>query len=85
MQRHFDRRMEAHKRIKRVHLENELIKHVDLIDDPKVKAFVLKKKEIKQKAKEEKQNKNSSRGIAGKKSMMVDSEDEAMEIESEEE
>ena len=46
--------MEAHKRIKRVHLENELIKHVDLIDDPKVKAFVLKKKEIKQKAKEEK-------------------------------
>ena len=77
--------MEAHKRIKRVHLENELIKHVDLIDDPKVKAFVLKKKEIKQKAKEEKQNKNSSRGIAGKKSMMVDSEDEAMEIESEEE
>jgi len=34
MQRHFDKRMELHKDKKRKDIENELMKHVDLIEDP---------------------------------------------------
>ena len=40
----FKRRMDAHKGKKRMDLENELMKHVDLIEDPAVKEYVLKKK-----------------------------------------
>ena len=43
-QRHFDKRMEAHKDKKRRDIENELMKHIDLIEDPKVKAYITKKK-----------------------------------------
>ena len=40
----FDKRMAAHKTKKRLDMVNELIKHVDLIEDPKVKEYVKKKK-----------------------------------------
>ena len=36
--------MDAHKDKKRKDLENELMKHVDLIEDPAVKEFILAKK-----------------------------------------
>ena len=36
--------MDAHKDKKRKDLENELMKHVDLIEDPSVKEFILAKK-----------------------------------------
>ena len=50
-QRHFDKRMEAHKGKKRTDLVNELIRHSDLIEDPKVKEYIKAKKEIKIKEK----------------------------------
>ena len=39
----FDKRMEAHKEKKRNDIINELMKHADLIEDPKVKEYVIKK------------------------------------------
>ena len=42
----FDKRMEAHKDLKRRQMEIELMKHVDLIDDPKIKEYILEKKKI---------------------------------------
>ena len=36
--------MDAHKDKKKKDLENELIKHVDLIEDPAIKEFILVKK-----------------------------------------
>ena len=46
-QRFFERRMAKAKAKKREDIENELVKHTDLISDAKVKAFILKKKEAK--------------------------------------
>ena len=45
--RHFNARMDAHKGKKKLDLENELIKHVDLIEDEGVKAYIREKKEAK--------------------------------------
>ena len=42
----FDKRMEAHKGLKRRQMEIELMKHVDLIDDPKIKEYIMEKKKI---------------------------------------
>ena len=66
-QRLFDKRMEDHKQKKRQDIINELSKHLNLIDDPKIKAYVMKKKEQKVKAKEERIARNNlPRGIRGK-------------------
>ena len=46
-QRLFDKRMDAHKTKKRQDIENELMKHINLIEDPKVKAYIIKKKTLK--------------------------------------
>lgn len=46
-QRFFDRRMAKAATKKRADIENELVKHADLISDPKVKQYILKKKEVK--------------------------------------
>ena len=43
-QRMFKKRMDAHKGVKRMNAEIELMKHADLIDDMNVKAYILKKK-----------------------------------------
>ena len=45
--------MDAHKETKRRDMENELMKHIDLIEDPKIKEYIIKKKADKVKAKEE--------------------------------
>ena len=65
--------MEAAKGQKRSSTENELMTHVDIISNPVVRAFIQRKKEIKLKAKREKQ------GIWSKVAVM-DSEDE-MDVE----
>ena len=44
-QRFFERRMAKAKAKKRTDIENELLRHADLISDTKVKAFIMKKKE----------------------------------------
>ena len=46
-QRFFERRMAKAKAKKRTDVENELVKHADLIGDAKVKAYILKKKDEK--------------------------------------
>jgi len=46
MERAFKKRMDDHKGIKKMNVEIELMKHVDLIDDPNVKSYILKKKEM---------------------------------------
>ena len=72
MQRHFDKRMEAHKDKKRKDIENELMKHVDLIEDPKIKQYIIKKKAEKAKAKEDRITKNNKPGIRGKMAVVQD-------------
>ena len=81
MERAFKKRMDAHKGVKRMNLEIELAKHVDLIDDPAVKAYILKKKEQRKAEREARLNKNS--GIHGKKILASESEDEEMSEDSE--
>ena len=62
-------------------MEIELMKHVDLIDDPKIKELIMAKKKIRQHAKEQNAIKNSKKtGIRAK--MAIDHE---MEIEDSEE
>ena len=53
-QRFFNKRMEANKANKRQAAENELMTHVDLISNPQVKQFIMKKKEQKLKSRREK-------------------------------
>ena len=48
-QRFFERRMAKAKAKKRQDIENELVKHSDLISDPKVKQYIEKKKQEKRK------------------------------------
>ena len=43
-QRMFDKRMEAHKKKKRQDIVNELSKHINLIEDDRIKDYILKKK-----------------------------------------
>ena len=80
-ERMFKQRMEAHKGLKRRQMEIELMKHVDLIEDPKIKEFIMAKKKIRQHAKEQNAIKNSKKtGIRAK--MAIDHE---MEIEDSDE
>lgn len=74
-QRFFERRMAKAKAKKRTDIENELVKHVDLISDAKVKQFIMKKKEEKRQREMAKWAKQGT-GAMGK--------DIDMEIESEE-
>ena len=83
MQRHFDKRMELHKDKKRKDIENELMKHVDLIEDPQIKEYILKKKTQKVQAKEERIARHNKPGIRGK--MAVVQDDISMEESEEEE
>eukprot|EP00352_Strombidinopsis_acuminata_P008534 CAMPEP_0176374452 /NCGR_PEP_ID=MMETSP0126-20121128/26767_1 /TAXON_ID=141414 ORGANISM="Strombidinopsis acuminatum, Strain SPMC142" /NCGR_SAMPLE_ID=MMETSP0126 /ASSEMBLY_ACC=CAM_ASM_000229 /LENGTH=75 /DNA_ID=CAMNT_0017735033 /DNA_START=288 /DNA_END=515 /DNA_ORIENTATION=+ len=48
-QRFFERRMAKAAAKKKSDMENELMSHVDLINDPKVKQYIIKKKEAKAK------------------------------------
>ena len=47
-QRFFDRRMAKAQAKKKMDVENELMKHSDLISDEKVKQYIQKKKTLKQ-------------------------------------
>ena len=79
----FDKRMDEHKTKKRQDIINELSKHINLIDDPKVKAFIIKKKAEKIKAKEDRITRhNKPLGVRSK--MANTKEDIEMEEESEE-
>ena len=81
--------MKAHKGMRKMNAENELIKHVDLIKDARVKAFIMKKRKIKLAEKQARQDRAS--GIHRKLYTDMDSEDDEemkddqMESESEEE
>ena len=77
----FDRRMEAHKGKKRKDLENELIKHLDLIEDPAIKQYIIKKKTQKAEIRKARTEKRS--GVHNKMAMAMDSDLE-MEEDSEE-
>ena len=83
--------MDAHKGLQRRQLEIELAKHADLIDDPKIKEYVLKKKAERIAAKEEKiaRTQGKKSGIHAKRALASESEeserDEDMEQESVEE
>ena len=80
-QRFFERRMAKAKAKKRLDVENELLKHADLISDGKVKAFIMKKKEQKLKERQEKYAKEAKHGAMGKDvdMLMEDSEEESVE------
>ena len=58
-QRFFERRMAKHKAKKRADMENELMTHVDLIADPKIKEHIAQKKKEKLEAKAERQKPKS--------------------------
>ena len=79
VERAFKARMDAHKGIKKMNVEIELMKHVDLIDDPNVKSYILKKKEQRKERQEEKLNKNKPRG--GIHAKAIESSDSEMEAE----
>ena len=79
--RFFQKRMDAHKVKKRADIENELMKHLELIEDPKVKAYIIKKKTQKITAKEERYARHNKPGIRGKMAVVKDD----VEMESEEE
>ena len=78
----FDRRMEAHKGKKRKDLENELMKHIDLIEDPAMKEYIAKKQTQKAEIRKARSEKRS--GVHNKMAMAMESDLE-MEDESEEE
>ena len=78
-QRFFDRRMAKAADKKRKDIENELIVHIDNISDPKIKAYIAQKKEIKMAGIKAKQDR------AGTKKTGVWAKDEAMESSEEEE
>ena len=65
---------------KRQDVENELVKHADLIADPKVKQYILKKKE--EKRQKELQKYQKSHGAMGKDvDMLMEDSEEESEIE----
>ena len=78
-QRFFDRRMAKAAAKKRSDIENELMVHVDLIKDPKIKEFIAEKKAQKLAAKRERQERSGGRKSG------VWAKDEEMDSESEEE
>jgi hypothetical protein len=80
-QRFFDRRMAKAAAKKRMDIENELMTHVDLIKDPKIKEYIQEKKTLKLAAKRERQDRSSGRktGVWAKDAEM-DSESEEEEV-----
>lgn len=78
-QRFFDRRMAKAAAKKRADLENELMTHVDIISDPKIKEFIKEKKTIKLAEKRARQERS------GPKKQGVWAKDQDMESSSEEE
>ena len=82
-QRMFDKRMEAHKGLKRRQMEIELMKHSDLIDDPKIKSYIEAKKKIRTHAKEQNAIKNSKKTTLRAKMAVIDTDQ--MEVEEDEE
>ncbi len=85
-QRFFERRMAKAKAKKRQDVENELLKHADLIGDAKVKAFIMKKREQKLKERQDRYEKEATaaakkQGVMGKDvdMLMEDSEEESVE------
>ena len=84
------KRMDEHKDLQRRQLEIELAKHETLIDDPKIKEYVLKKKAERVAAKEERilRTQGTKSGIHAKRALESDSEEEdneEMEVASVEE
>ena len=65
-ERFFNARMKAAKGQKRSSTENELMSSVDLITNPKVRAYILKKKQQKEEAKRFRQS-GGERGLAARK------------------
>jgi len=63
---------------KRADVENELMTHVDIISDPKVREFIKEKKAIKLAAKRERQERSGPKkvGIWAKDAKMQESESE---------
>ena len=78
-QRFFDRRMAKAAAKKRADIENELMTHVDIISDPKVREFIKEKKAAKLAEKRERQERS------GPKKVGVWAKDAKMDSESEEE
>jgi hypothetical protein len=78
-QRFFDRRMAKAAAKKRADVENELMTHVDIISDPKVREFIKEKKAAKLAEKRERQERS------GPKKVGVWAKDAKMDSESEEE
>ena len=81
-QRLFDKRIEAHKAKKRSDIENELMKHLGLIEDPKIKEYIIKKSLQKKQIKEDRITRHNK--PLGVRANMAIKEDIEME-ESEEE
>ena len=82
-QRMFDKRMDAHKALKRRQAEIELCKHSDLIEDPVIKAYIEEKKAIRLHAKEQNAIKNSKKTTLRAKMAVIDND--KMEVEEDEE
>jgi hypothetical protein len=78
-QRFFDRRMAKASAKKRMDMENELMTHVDMISDPKIKEFIKEKKFVKLAERRARQDKS------GPKKTGVWAKDEEMDSDSEEE
>eukprot|EP00354_Favella_ehrenbergii_P010729 CAMPEP_0170465934 /NCGR_PEP_ID=MMETSP0123-20130129/10090_1 /TAXON_ID=182087 /ORGANISM="Favella ehrenbergii, Strain Fehren 1" /LENGTH=213 /DNA_ID=CAMNT_0010731951 /DNA_START=8 /DNA_END=649 /DNA_ORIENTATION=- len=90
-ERFFNARMERSKGQKRQSIENELMTDVDLITNPKVKAFILKKKKAKEELKRHRQS-GGERGLAARKAKGIHakldlesaSDDDVMDVNSSE-
>ena len=72
-QRFFDRRMAKAVAKKKTDVENELMKHSDLISDSKIKSYIEKKKEVKR----VKDLARYQQGHMSKNTEMLESEDES--------
>ena len=90
-ERFFAARMEASKGQKRQSMENELMTDVDLISNPQVKAYILKKKKAKEELKRFRQSggergaaARKAKGIHAKLDLESDSDDEVMDVNSSE-
>ena len=75
-QRFFERRMAKAKAKKRTDIENELLRHADLISDTKVKAFIMKKREKQLELRQEKYAKEAKYSAMRKDMEMLVEESE---------
>jgi len=80
-QRFFERRMAKAKAKKRTDIENELLRHADLISDTKVKAFIMKKREKQLELRQEKYAKEAKYSAMRKDvEMLVEESEEDEDI-----